>query len=304
MKRFILIAMIILIIFSFSLYILGFDLVAKSISPEYNGITMDSVNTVSVSTGLTEPAPSSPVKMTKQRGAGPGDLKNAWELVWADEFDGPYLNLEYWTKVDRKDNFNNELQYYTPQNSYLENGCLYLTALAEAKSGKEYTSGMVQTMDKLSLCYGKIEVRMKLPVGQGLFPAFWLLSYTENYEIDIMEMIGSEPNLIYGVIHYLENNKRYMDLETTKIDSPDKFHVYTLEWEKDELRWYVDGELFFRVGEDVPSENMYIIFTLAVGGNWPGSPDSNTVFPSSLVVDYVRIYQKMEYRCVDYVIDN
>ncbi|VFU16084.1 Glycosyl hydrolases family 16 (modular protein) [anaerobic digester metagenome] len=217
-------------------------------------------------------------------------IEGDWKLIWSDEFDELYLDLERWTKVDRKDNYNNELQYYTPPNSYLQDGCLYLTAKNENKEGKPYTSAMVQTMNKLSFCYGKIEARIKLPVGKGLFPAFWLLSYTGESEIDIMEMIGSEPDIIYGVNHYLSENKLTRTYSLIEIDSPEQFHVYTLEWEEHELRWYVDGTMFHQ-SYRVPSEEMYIIFTLAVGGDWPGYPDHQTVFPCDFVVDYVKLYR-------------
>ncbi len=214
-----------------------------------------------------------------------------WELVWFDEFDKPNIDMEYWTRIDRKDNFNHELQYYQPANSYIEDGCLYLTAKKEEKSGKKYTSAMVETRDKLSVCYGRIEARMKLPAGRGLFPAFWMLENEGVYEADIMEMIGNEPYIIYGVNHYHTSvpRKTYGSIEC---DSTDEFHVYAFEWEKDELRWYLDDELYYKTSKGVPTYAMYMIFTLAVGGDWPGKPDARTVFPCSMVVDYVRVYSR------------
>ncbi len=214
-----------------------------------------------------------------------------WRMIWSDDFDGPYLDLERWTEVDRRDNYNNELQYFTPANSYIKNGCLYLTAKKEDKDGKAYTSAMVQTMCKFAFCYGRIEARMKLPTEEGVFPAFWLLTNEGGNEIDIMEMIGNEPTLFYGVVHYMVNGTWQKDMDLIKNQSPEQFHIYALEWEPDELRWYVDGELFFRTDRGVPSEDMYVIFTLAVGGDWPGTPPDNAQFPCNMVIDYVRCYQ-------------
>lgn len=213
-----------------------------------------------------------------------------WELIWRDEFDGSLLDSKIWTAVERKDNYNSELQYYSPDNVSLMNGYLYLTARREYQEDKAYTSAMVQTADKLSLCCGKIETRMKLPAGQGLFPALWLLSSTGRSEIDIMEMIGSEPELIYGVNHFQAEGRPAKTVGLIEIDSPGNFHVYALEWEEDELRWFVDGVMFHQCSI-VPVEEMYIILTLAVGGNWPGTPGSDTPFPSDLVVDYINLYR-------------
>jgi beta-glucanase (GH16 family) len=214
-------------------------------------------------------------------------------LVWEDDFDGPSLNMETWTEVDRKNNYNNELQYYTPLNSYIRNGRLYLTAKKENRSGKRYTSAMVETKDKYSIKTGRIEVKARMPAGQGLFPAIWLMSYTGNTEIDIMEMIGSEPDMIYAVNHYHTGGKPAKTYDTVKKNSTDGFHVYALEWEEDELRWYVDGKMFHHTKRGVPDEEMYLILTLAVGGNWPGSPKDDSIFPRSMVVDYVKYYRRV-----------
>lgn len=218
---------------------------------------------------------------------------NGWTLVWADDFDGPSLNMEHWSEVDRKNSYNNELQYYSPLNSYVRKGRLYLTAKKEKKEGKRYTSAMVETKDKLSINAGKIEIRAKMPSGQGLFPAIWLLSHNGDFEIDIMEMIGSEPDAIYGVNHYYLDGVLAKSYEMIRKDGTDGFHVYTLEWEKDELRWYMDGELYHQTKRGVPDEEMYLIFTLAVGGDWPGSPTDDKIFPCSMVVDYVKLYQRI-----------
>lgn len=216
---------------------------------------------------------------------------DGWELIWADEFAEPMLDSTKWTAVERENNYNNELQYYSPLNVFLRDGCLYLTANQEKKGGKVYTSAMVQTLDKFSCQYGKLEARLKLPTGKGLFPGFWLLANASKNEIDIMEMIGNEPEVIYGVVHSFSGELPTKQYGFTIVEHPADFHLYTLEWEERELRWYVDGELFF-LSSMVPREEMYIILTLAVGGDWPGTPNRSTVFPCSLVIDYLRIFQR------------
>jgi beta-glucanase (GH16 family) len=214
------------------------------------------------------------------------------ELVWADEFDQPTLNMEIWTKMDRRDNYNHELQYYVPAAGTVENGCLVLTADRQTLDGKAFTSAMVHTENKLCFRYGRIEARMRVPAGKGLFPAFWLLSDSGKSEIDIMEMIGSEPNTFYGVIHYYRGDRQTKEYRSVTNRTPQSFHVYALEWDQNELRWYLDGKLYFRTGNGVPHEDLHILFTLAVGGTWPGSPDETTDFPCSLMIDYVRLYRQ------------
>lgn len=223
----------------------------------------------------------------------PEIIDDEWKLVWEEEFDDKNLNMEYWTKADLKDSDNRELQYYTPDNAYIDGGCLYITAKKEKKEGKSYTSAMVQTMDKYSFCYGRIEARMSLPTGTGLLPAFWLMPYNGDTEIDVAEMIGNEPGMIYGVNHYNLYTSPSKTLNKIEIDDAEQFHVYAAEWEEDQIRWYVDGQLYHSTKKGIPQEDMYIIFTLAVGGDWPGFPDSTTVFPCSMAIDYVRVYTKM-----------
>jgi beta-glucanase (GH16 family) len=219
--------------------------------------------------------------------AGSSD-DNAWTLVWADEFDKPNINLEYWSRVDRKDNFNNELQYYIPANAFIRNGCLVLTAKKEDRENMKYTSGMVQTQNKLLFRYGLIEARIKLPTEPGLLSALWLLGEQDTEEIDVMEMAGCEPGVIYGVSHY--NNCSKKTYGSILNDSPEEFHVYACEWGEEDIKWYLDGKLFYETTTGVPSDNMFIVLTLAVGGDWPGPPDNTTVFPASMEVDYIRLY--------------
>ena len=188
-----------------------------------------------------------------------------WQLVWADEFDSPELSMEYWTEMDRLDNYNEELQYYSPANSFIEDGRLILEARLEDKDGKHYSSGMVQTMNKLDVLFGRIEARMSLPVGKGFFPAFWMLTEDDSYEIDIQEMIGSEPTLVYGRNHYPKGKTLAKNWGMTTVDDPGAFHIYAVEWDKASIRWYVDDKIYFSTEIGVPDEKMYMILTLAVG---------------------------------------
>lgn len=216
-------------------------------------------------------------------------LDGKWQLVWRDTFGEAAINYEWWTKMERRDNYNRELQYYSVSNTYVKDGMLYLTATKEEKDSKQYVSGMIDTENKVNFMYGRIEARIKLPAGKGLFPAFWLMS--ENYEIDIMEMIGSEPDIVYAVNHCFKKGRLVKthgykeDVETSE------FHIYALEWEEDELRWYIDDEMIYSTRENVSDEPMFILFTLAVGGVWPGAPNKDTPFPASMVIDEISVYK-------------
>jgi beta-glucanase (GH16 family) len=222
----------------------------------------------------------------------PGDAVPGWRLIWVDEFDKPNLDIERWTEVDRKYGYNNELQYYLPKNSYIKDGCLYLTAIKENWNGREYTSAMVDTGYKLVFRYGRIEAKIKLPKGRGVFPAFWMLTNDGGYEIDIMEMIGSEPNTIYGTNHYETSFGSKKNSGNTANSSPEEFHTYAVEWEEGCIRWYLDGVKYHESTEGVPSDYMYMVLNLAIGGNWPGDPDKTSDFPCSMAVDYVKIYTR------------
>jgi beta-glucanase (GH16 family) len=242
------------------------------------------------------------------------------KLVWADEFNGPdgsSLDSRKWTALDNGSGFgNNEQEYYTPRtaNVHVEKGNLVLTAIKEPYTGKDgarnYTSGRIETRDKFELQYGRVEARIKMPKGQGIWPAFWMLgsdflthSWPECGEIDIMENIGSEPGMIHGSLHgpgysggnpltgvyTLPNHERFSE----------GFHVFAAEWQPGEIRFYVDGHLFeTQKAADLPAGKrwvfdhpFFVLFNLAVGGYWPGQPDTTTTFPQTMLVDYVRVYK-------------
>ena len=239
-------------------------------------------------------------------------------LVWSDEFDGTSLNLSNWD-YQLGDGCqegicgwgNSELQYYQAENVAVSNGTLKITARKERVQSKAYTSGRIRTAGLHSFSYGRIEARMKLPAGQGLWSAFWMLSENEPYggwpqsgEIDIMEFLGQYEDEVLGTIHYGEvypNNQNQGNDFFLKDGSTftNEFHVFAIDWEPGVLRWYVDGELYStKTSSDVSPFNwpfdggnqMYVLLNLAVGGTLPGSPDASTPFPSTMEVDYVRVY--------------
>lgn len=220
-----------------------------------------------------------------------------WILVWNDEFNNKFVDEEKWNVVNRKESYNNELQYYNKKNVMQSEGYLKLIGKRETLEEKEYTSGLVDTRGKFTLQYGKIEVRAKNPFGKGLFPAIWLLPNNGTVvlpEIDIMEMVGNEPEVIYGASHYLENGNYERTFNKIPIANPQDFHVYTLVWDKKEVKWFIDDTLFHSTSKGIPQEPMYLIMNLAIGGIWPGNPDRNTIFPSEFIIDYVRIYKSNE----------
>jgi beta-glucanase (GH16 family) len=222
-------------------------------------------------------------------------MDGKWKLIWQDEFDSNKINKANWTALHRKDNYNNELQFYTQENAAVNNGALTLVGKKELKEGKNYTSGLIDTRGKFSFKYGRIDIKAKTPKGKGIFPAIWLLpdrSGKPYPEVDIMEMIGQEPFNIYGVVHYEESGKFTKNYNMAKIENYNEYHVYTLEWSESNLKWYVDNTLFHSSSIGVPQENMYILINLAIGGNWPGNPDIKTEFPSYFNIDYVRVYKE------------
>lgn len=238
-------------------------------------------------------------------------------LVWADEFDvdgAPNTDLWNYDIGNGAEQGipgwgNNELQYYTdrPENVVVENGMLKIMALSESFGGSSYTSARINTKDLFEQKYGRFEARIQLPWGQGLWPAFWMLGANSDEviwpacgEIDIMENRGSEPTIINGTIHgpgYSggESISKVFDLENDRFDTG--FHVFGIEWGKGYINFYVDDVLYNQLTpDDVPgdwvfdNQPFYIIMNVAVGGNYGGPPNANTVFPQTMYIDYVRVY--------------
>lgn len=239
-----------------------------------------------------------------------------WVLVWQDEFDGSEIDRTKWIfDIGGHGWGNNEWQFYTdrPENARIENRMLVIEARQERFIRRNYTSARLKTQGLYAWTYGRIEARMKLPSARGLWPAFWMLGTSVEEvdwpacgEIDIMEYIGPKaPGEVYGTIHgpgYAGGGAGLSgSLTLPESTLTQDFHIYAIEWEPDEIRWYFDDQEYFRVRrQDVPGEwvfdqPFFIILNLAVGGNWPGYPDESTPFPQFLYVDYVRIYQRPEW---------
>lgn len=250
--------------------------------------------------------------------------EEGYYLLWHDEFDGTELNTDIWTIEEREPGWtNNELQAYvnSEKNVYLENGNLILKPVKEkGENGLTgYTSGKVNSKGKKQFLYGKVVARAKVPAGQGFWPAIWMMPQEESFygqwpkcgEIDIMEILGNQTNILYSNIHYGSphgENQGVYKLEQGTFSQD--FHEFSVEWEPDEMRFYVDGELFHTVnnwftaveGEDevtypAPFDQPFFVqMNLAVGGDWPGKPDGTTDFETAeFAIDYVRVYQKENY---------
>ena len=250
------------------------------------------------------------------------DNPAAWKLVWSDEFNvasGSPIDSTRWSfDVGGKGWGNNELETYTSRaaNAHLEGGSLVIKAINENFTGpdnipRNYTSARLLTKNKFSQAYGRFEARIKIPYGQGIWPAFWLLGdnidkahWPNCGEIDIMENIGREPSIVHGTFHgpgYSGGSgvsAAYMLANSQKFS--DRFHEFAVEWEPNVIRFYGDGSLYkTRTPADLPAgaqwvfdHPFFIILNVAVGGGWPGNPDTTTVFPQQMQVDYVRVYKR------------
>ncbi|MBR3631103.1 MAG: family 16 glycosylhydrolase [Oscillospiraceae bacterium] len=246
-----------------------------------------------------------------------------YTLLWNDEFDGAALDEGIWNYEPHEPGWTNEeLQEYTTSadNVFLRDGCLVIKAIKSERDGKDYyTSGKVTAQNKKDFTYGKVVARAKVPAGQGLWPAIWMMPQEEQHygqwpkcgEIDIMEVLGSRLDTAYGTVHYgaphAEQQGTYV-LENGSF--ADDFHEYSVEWEPGEMRWYIDGELYHTVndwftaeegGDEKPypapfDQPFFVQMNLAVGGTWPGNPDETTDFDKAeFEIDYVRVYQKPSY---------
>ena len=229
-----------------------------------------------------------------------------WNLVWSDEFDSAALDMSKWSHETGGNGWgNNESQFYTTNGTNLQvsNDELKIIALQETIGNNPYTSAKIVTKGKYQIQYGKIEARIKIPMGQGTWPAFWMLgsnidqvSWPFCGEIDIVEHINSEL-MTHGTAHWDVNGYAYYGNSVANSD-PTQFHIYSIEWDDAEIKWFFNGNQYHTMnidnginGTNEFQEPFYLILNLAVGGNWPGYPDATTTFPQVLVVDYVRVYK-------------
>ena len=253
----------------------------------------------------------------------PAPPASSWTPVWSDEFNGPDGSApdpKKWTyDLGGKGWGNSELECYTNrlQNAHIQNGNLVITARQESapytcSDGvvRNYTSARLKTQGLFNQAYGRFEARIKTPAGQGMWPAFWMLGnditsvgWPKCGEIDIMENIGREPGTVHGSLHGPSANGRTSDLTSVFTlaagqEFADDFHLYAVEWEPGVIRFYLDTNLYATFtkaqwpagGTWIFDHPFFILLNVAVGGTWPGSPDSTTQFPQQMLVDYVRVY--------------
>ena len=252
--------------------------------------------------------------------AAPEHRRN-WVLTWSDEFTGPNgssPDATKWVSESGGNGWgNDELEYYAPRpkNLRLEDGNLVIEAVKEEFTGSDgvtrhYTSGRLKTQGRFSQTYGRFESRIRIPAGQGVWPAFWLLG--EDFpttgwpacgEIDVMENVDVEKSGIHGSLHGPGYSGRKSVTSAYTLPQgrfSDDFHVFAVEWEPHVIRFYVDDTLYAtRTPADLPEgahwvydHPFFLILNLAVGGDWPGSPDKSTNFPQRMLVDYVRVYSR------------
>jgi len=229
-------------------------------------------------------------------------------LVWQDEFSGSSLDTDSWTyEIGTGSNGwgNNELQYYTSQNTTVADGVLTIEAREENLQGRNYTSSRIITQNKETFRYGRIDIRALLPEGQGIWPAVWMLGsnfstvgWPDCGEIDIMEMIGGSENTVHGTVHWDHNGYANFggDYSLSTGIFADEYHVFSIIWDSNEITWYMDDIEYHSI-DTTPAllsefhNEFFFIFNVAVGGNWPGSPDNTTRFPQQMKVDFVRVFQ-------------
>ncbi|MCB1336910.1 MAG: glycoside hydrolase family 16 protein, partial [Maritimibacter sp.] len=251
--------------------------------------------------------------------SAPDGQSGAWALVFQDEFNGPELDparwvtCHWWAEDGCTIATNNELEWYRPENVALRDGALVLTARAgeyRTRSGAvfPYTSGMVSTGQdgyaspvphRFADTHFYAEIRARIPAGRGLWPALWLLPAANTHppEIDIMEVLGQEPRTLYMTTHYLDagGEMRNVQHSYTSRAPLDDWHVFAVDWQPDRITWYLDGKRRAEVTAPamaIPQEPMYLVANLAVGGDWPGSPNRSTVFPAEFAIDFVRIWKR------------
>ena len=289
------------------------------------GSTPASTSTPPAATEVETPAqPAEPVVVTDLTGNTSPESYAGYNLLWSDEFSGSALDNAKWGYDIGGDGWgNNELQYHRAENASVDGGYLIIEARKESYGGRSYTSSRINTKDKFSFQYGRVDIRAAMPEGKGLWPALWMLG--QNFstvgwpycgEIDIMEMIGGNglENRTVGTAHWNNgglyesdgvtkkpyNNVSYGDnYSLSGTDTlANGFHIYGLTWTPDSITWYIDSVQYHTMAIDSGAslaafqKDFFLIFNVAVGGDWPGAPEATTVFPQRMLVDYVRVFQQ------------
>ncbi|MGB2354383.1 MAG: family 16 glycosylhydrolase [Schleiferiaceae bacterium] len=267
----------------------------------------------------TIPEPYAQITLKNDDGAPPIDNTgytspssySGYNLVWEEEFDGSSLDLSVWNYETGASGWgNNESQYYRSgnKNAELDQGFLRITAKEETHLGAPYTSARLTTQGKESFQYGRIDIRAKVPYGQGVWPALWMLG--DNFgsagwptcgEIDIMELIGGDgynDRTVYGTAHWSNNGSHaeYGGNKSLPLGEKynDEFHVFSIVWNSSSIRWYVDNSLYHTMNTaslTAFQNKFFFILNIAVEGNWPGPVGPSTQFPQYMLVDYIRVFQ-------------
>ena len=247
--------------------------------------------------------------------------REGWDIVWQDEFDGASLDINKWSHEVGGHGFgNNELQYYTDDssNSFVDNGILHIRAkyepagIGSPNNLRNFSSARLRTVGKGDWQYGRIDVKAKIALGQGIWPAIWMLpsdwiygGWPKSGEIDIMEHVGHDEGRIHGSVH-TESYNHIIGTQRTNSKLIENvktlFHIYSIEWSEQKIDFFIDDTLHFTFKNDFTNdfrtwpfnERFHLLLNVAVGGNWPGPPNNTTVFPQDMEVDYVRVYEKQE----------
>lgn len=231
------------------------------------------------------------------------------KLVWEENFNKKEINEKFWNfelgdGCPNSCGFgNNERQIYTKINHEIKDGNLVIEA---RKERNKYTSTKITTKGKKEFKYGRIEARAKLPVGQGIWPAFWMLGanidevqWPKSGEIDILEYVGRDPHMVYTTLHTQDSHGNTINTKRTEfLNIEEGYHVYAIEWDKDKIEFFVDKTLVYTFNPSIKNEDtwpfdkpFYIILNLAVGGNFGGPEVDDAIFPQKFYIDYVRVYQ-------------
>lgn len=227
-----------------------------------------------------------------------------YKLVWSDEFNGNKVDTSNWNfEIGGSGWGNHEQEYYQPNNATVQDGNLIIWGKKENVADKHYTSSRMTTQGKHEFTYGKIEARIKIPVAQGFWPAFWMLGANVNTvdwpkcgETDIMEHINAD-SLLYGTLHW--DNNGHVQSGDTIMYNPSAYHVYAIQWDEKSIRWLIDDKKFHEVNIENNINNTstfhlpsFILLNFALGGDWPGQTIDDSKLPAKMYVDYVRVYQK------------
>lgn len=261
---------------------------------------------------LTACAPFKPSGTAQKPVSSTIPVPDGYKLAWSDEFEGPSIDPKNWIYDLGAGGWgNNEAEFYTasPENARIENGQLVVEARQEKYQGSDYTSARLKTQGLQEFQYGRIETRLKVPAGAGLWPAVWMLGADINEvnwpncgEIDIMEYIGKEPDLIMGTLHGpgYSGASGITQWNRQKHKIADDYHTFAIEWQSEQITWFYDGVQYHKVNKsDIGSRKwvldhpFFLVINMAVGGQLAGPVAEQTVFPAQLLVDYVRVYQKV-----------